>query len=103
MGFTYGPLGTALAELLPTQVRYTGASLSSNPAGILGASLAPYAATWLAVHHGLEAVGYYLTIAALISMIALVLMLSLFGGDSAPRHPSLQNHERPCSIRQRAQ
>ena len=23
-GFTYGPLGTALAELFPTAVRYTG-------------------------------------------------------------------------------
>src|SRR5690606_30751634 len=27
MGLTYGPLGTALAELFPTATRYTGASL----------------------------------------------------------------------------
>ena len=26
MGFTYGPLGTALSELFPTAVRYTGSS-----------------------------------------------------------------------------
>jgi hypothetical protein len=31
-------------------VRYTGASLTFNLAGILGASLAPYAATWLATN-----------------------------------------------------
>lgn len=70
MGFTYGPLGTALAEMFPTEVRYTGASISFNLAGILGASLAPCAATWLASRYGLSAVGYYLSIAAVISLIA---------------------------------
>ena len=49
MGLTYGPLGTALAEPFPTAVRYTGASLTFNLAGIFGASLAPYIATWLAL------------------------------------------------------
>jgi metabolite-proton symporter len=72
MGLTYGPLGTALAELYPTAVRYTGASLSFNLAGIFGASLAPYIATWLAAHHGLQAVGYYLSGAALLSALALL-------------------------------
>ena len=71
MGFTYGPLGTALAELFPTPVRYTGASLTFNLAGIFGASLAPYIATTLAAKHGLPYVGYYLTGAALITLIAL--------------------------------
>ena len=63
MGLTYGPLGSALAELFPAAVRYTGASLTFNLAGIVGASLAPYAATWLATNHGLPAVGYYLCVA----------------------------------------
>ena len=48
MGLTYGPLGTVLSELFPTAVRYTGSSLTFNLAGIFGASLAPYIATWLA-------------------------------------------------------
>jgi metabolite-proton symporter len=74
MGLTYGPLGTALAELFPTAVRYTGASLAFNLAGILGASLAPYAATWLAGRYGLQAVGYYLGGAALITLLALLAM-----------------------------
>jgi hypothetical protein len=71
MGLTYGPLGTALAGLFPTSVRYTGASLTFNLAGILGASLAPYAATWLARSYGLAAVGYYLSLSALASLLAL--------------------------------
>ncbi|HEX9174506.1 MAG TPA: MFS transporter [Telluria sp.] len=73
MGMTYGPLGTLLAELFPAEVRYTGASLTFNLAGILGASLAPYLATMLAKTYGLQYVGYYLSIAALISLVALVL------------------------------
>jgi MFS family permease len=73
MGMTYGPLGTLLAELFPAEVRYTGASLTFNLAGILGASLAPYLATMLAKNYGLQYVGYYLSTAAVISLIALVL------------------------------
>ena len=70
MGMTYGPLGTLLSELYPTAVRYTGASVSFSMAGILGASLAPYIATSLALTQGLDAVGYYLGGAALISLAA---------------------------------
>jgi metabolite-proton symporter len=72
MGLTYGPLGTTLTELYPTAVRYTGASLSFNLAGIIGASLAPYIATWLATHYGLAYVGYYLSSAGLVTLIALL-------------------------------
>ncbi len=71
MGFTYGPLGAALADPFPTAVRYTGASLAFNLAGIFGASLAPYIATWLATSHGLGYVGYYLACAAAMSLVAL--------------------------------
>ncbi len=73
MGLTYGPLGTLLSELFPVAVRYTGASVSFNLAGIFGASLAPYVATWLAIHHGLRAVGWYLSAAALLTLLALAL------------------------------
>lgn len=72
MGLTYGPLGTILSELFPTNVRYTGASLTFNLAGIFGASLAPYIAMWLAKTYSLDAVGYYLSIAALISLAAVL-------------------------------
>ena len=72
MGLTYGPLGTTLSELFPTRVRYTGSSLTFNMAGIFGASLAPYIATWLATNFGLQYVGYYLMAAALLTLIGLI-------------------------------
>jgi metabolite-proton symporter len=73
-GLTYGPLGSALANLFPTAVRYTGTSLSFNLAGILGASLAPPIANLLASHYGVAYVGYYLSAAGLITLIALLLI-----------------------------
>ena len=72
MGLTYGPLGTVLSELFPTSVRYTGSSLTFNFAGIFGASLAPYIATWLAKTYGLQYVGYYLSAAAVLTLIGLL-------------------------------
>ncbi len=70
-GVTYGPLGTALGAIFPTAVRYTGASLTFNLAGILGAAFAPSIATWLANNYGLSFVGYYLSGTAALSMLAL--------------------------------
>jgi metabolite-proton symporter len=73
MGLVYGPLGTVLSELFPTAVRYTGSSLTFNLGGIFGASLTPYAATWLASTYGLQAVGYYLSAATILSLIGLAM------------------------------
>ncbi|WP_245258618.1 MFS transporter [Methylopila sp. M107] len=70
MGLTYGPLGAALAELFPTAVRYTGASVAFTLAGILGASPAPYVATALGKTYGLGAVGLYLSGVAAAAAIA---------------------------------
>jgi MFS family permease len=74
IGLTYAPLGTVLSELFPTAVRYTGSSLTFNLAGIFGASLAPYIATWLATSYGLQFVGYYLSVAATLTLVGLLLM-----------------------------
>ncbi|WP_428429277.1 MFS transporter [Pararhizobium sp.] len=73
MGLTYGLIGTALAAPFPTNVRYTGSSITFNLAGIFGASLAPYAATWLQVNYGMAYVGYYLGAAAVITLICILL------------------------------
>jgi metabolite-proton symporter len=74
MGLTYGPLGTVVSELFPTPVRYTGSSLAFSVAGILGASLAPYIAIWLAKNFGLQFVGYYLTASAVLTFLGLLLI-----------------------------
>ena len=67
-------IGTALAALFPTSTRYTGASLTFNLAGIVGASLAPSIATSLANAYGLNYVGYYLSGAGMITLIAWILI-----------------------------
>lgn len=72
MGASFGPLGALMSSLFPVEVRYTGASLAFNLSGILGASGAPYIATWLATHIGLPFVGYYLSGMASISLLALL-------------------------------
>jgi MFS family permease len=74
MGLTYGPLGAVVSELFPTPVRYTGSSLAFSMAGILGASLAPYIATWFARNYSLRYVGYYLTGSAILTFLGLLLI-----------------------------
>jgi len=72
MGLIYAPLGTAVSELFPTRVRYTGSSIAYSIAGIAGASLAPYIATWLARTYGLPYVGYYMSASAVLTTIGLL-------------------------------
>jgi len=73
MGMTYGLIGTALAAPFPTKVRYTGSSITFNFAGIFGASLAPYIATWLQANYGMAYVGYYLGLSAVITLACILL------------------------------
>ncbi|WP_375456138.1 MFS transporter [uncultured Methylobacterium sp.] len=74
MGWIFGPMGAVLPELFPTRVRYTGASVSYNLAGILGASGAPYLAQRLVEWGGIAWVGAYLAATAAISFLAVLLM-----------------------------
>ena len=73
MGLTFGPMGSVLPELFPTNVRYTGSAISYNVASILGAALAPtIALALLAVADGSPVfVGLYLSAAAVITLVAL--------------------------------
>ncbi len=73
MGMTYGLIGTALAAPFPTAVRYTGSSITFNLAGIFGASLAPYIATWLQTNYGMTYVGYYLGLSAVVTLVCILL------------------------------
>jgi metabolite-proton symporter len=74
MAVTFAPMGALLPELFPTSVRYTGAGVAYNLGGILGASVAPYIAQLLVEHGGLSYVGGYLSAAATISLIGVLLM-----------------------------
>jgi metabolite-proton symporter len=74
MGLTFGPMGALLPELFPTNVRYTGSAISYNVASIIGASIAPIVAVLLWQRDGdILRVGLYLTGAAVITFIALLL------------------------------
>ncbi len=73
MGLVYGPLGSWLPGLFPPLVRYSGASVTFNSAGIVGGGLAPLIAQALADKHGLGAVGYYLAGCAALSLLGLLL------------------------------
>ena len=74
MGLSFGPMSAVLPELFPTNVRYTGSGIAYNVAGILGAAVAPFIANWLATKHGVGWVGGYVSVAAIVTLIALMLM-----------------------------
>jgi MFS family permease len=71
MGLVYGPLGSWLPGLFPPLVRYSGASVAFNAAGILGGGLAPLIAQRLSDEAGLWAVGWYLAGCAVLSLAGL--------------------------------
>lgn len=85
MGLVFAPMGAFLPELFPTSVRYTGASVAYNIGGILGASFAPYLAQLLVARGGLPWVGGYVTVAALVSLVAVLLVQETRDKDLAAR------------------
>ncbi|TSA48295.1 MAG: MFS transporter [Nitrosomonadales bacterium] len=74
MGATFAPMGALLPELFPTEVRYTGAGAAYSLGGILGASFAPYIAQKLVGLGGLTWVGGYVSVAAAVSLLAVLAM-----------------------------
>ncbi|WP_412058415.1 MFS transporter [Bartonella sp. DGB2] len=72
MGLTYAPIGATLTSPFPTAVRYTGASITFNLAGIAGASIAPYIAEYLVQNFGPAYIGYYLLLSSFISLLCFV-------------------------------
>ncbi|MGV3456960.1 MFS transporter [Sphingomonas sp.] len=72
MGFVYGPLSAWLTDLFPARVRYTGVSMAFNIAGVIGGGLTPVIAQKLAMDGGLAPVGWYLSAAAVLSLVALL-------------------------------
>ncbi|MFJ3489332.1 MFS transporter [Leifsonia aquatica] len=75
MGLTFGPMGAELPELFPTNVRYTGSAIAYNLSSVLGAAVAPTIAVWLWTVGGGSTVwvGVYLSLAGVLTLIALLL------------------------------
>jgi metabolite-proton symporter len=74
MGATFAPMGAFLPEQFPVVLRYTGAGLAYQLGGILGASFAPTISQVLVNHGGLFWVGLYMSLTALISFIAVLIL-----------------------------
>jgi metabolite-proton symporter len=81
MGVTFAPMGAFLPEQFPVAVRYSGAGLSYQLGGILGASFAPAIAQALVQQGGLAWVGGYMSCMALISLLAVWQMPSSAQSD----------------------
>ena len=73
MGLTFGPMSAVLPELFPTNTRYTGSGIAYNVSSILGAALTPFIAAWLVQSFDVSYVGYYLSAAAVLTTLALIL------------------------------
>jgi len=72
MGLSYGPIGAVLASPFPVTIRYSGASMAFNLAGIVGASFAPYIAEKLVQNFGTTYLGYYLLFCSFISLACFI-------------------------------
>ncbi|HEV6952007.1 MAG TPA: MFS transporter [Promicromonospora sp.] len=75
MGLTFGPMAAVLPELFPANVRYTGSGIAYNLSSVLGAAVAPFIAVylWARADGSPVLVGVYLTVMALITLVALLL------------------------------
>ncbi|MBM3350593.1 MAG: MHS family MFS transporter [Betaproteobacteria bacterium] len=74
MGASFAPMGAFLPEQFPVAVRYTGAGLSYQLGGIMGASTAPFVSQLLVDKGGLVWVGYYVSAMAALSFAAVLAM-----------------------------
>ena len=85
-----GTLATFLAESFPTNVRYSGFALSFNGANALLGGTTPFLVTWLIKVTGSPlAPAVYLTVIALIAMVAIFQSRTIHGSDlteEQPRH-----------------
>ena len=74
VGAAYGPVGVYFAELFPTAIRYSGATVANQGGSLLGAAVAPFIAVGLYTEFGMYAVGVYLLVVSAISAVAVWLL-----------------------------
>jgi len=73
-GAMYGTQAAMIAELFPTRIRYSGASIAYQLTAIFAGSLAPIIAVWLVgLYHSALPVAIYVAVACLISGVSALL------------------------------
>ncbi|GAA2710904.1 MFS transporter [Actinoplanes palleronii] len=81
----YGPQAAFVAEMFSTRLRYSGASMGYQIAGIFGGALAPIIAIKLVAATGSAfAVSVYVAAALLLTLVALAFAPETSGAPSAP-------------------
>jgi MFS family permease len=75
----YAPQAAFLAELFGTRVRYSGASLGSQLASVVGGGLSPFIATFLLREHGSTAVALYMMAMAFVTIVAVLMAVETAG------------------------
>jgi len=88
MALQYGPQAAFFSELFSTHVRYSGASLGYQVGAILGGALAPLIATMLWETYGIQYVGYYIALAAALTVFAVLALSETKGTDMNAVHPA---------------
>lgn len=85
----YGPQAALFAELFPTELRYSGASLGYQVGVLLGGGFAPMIATALFAYYGSSlSVAVYLAASCLISLVCVTWLHRHRRGSSQPATPS---------------
>jgi MFS family permease len=83
-GAMYGPQAAMIAELFPTRIRYSGASIAYQLTSIVAGSLAPIIALALYRHYGSAVpVAIYVAVACLISGLSALLARETRGVELA--------------------
>lgn len=83
-GAMYGPQAAMIAELFPTRIRYSGASIAYQLTAIFAGSLAPIIAVWLYKEYGSALpVAIYVGAACLISGVSALLARETKGVELA--------------------
>jgi len=83
----YGPQAALIAEAFTPRLRYSGASLGYQLASIVAGGPAPFIATWLfATYQSTIPIGIYISICAVISIAATLLLPDYTNKDIALEH-----------------
>jgi hypothetical protein len=86
-GFYLGPQPAVFAELFPTDLRYSGASLSLTLGTIVGGAVAPIVATYLfSLTHTSTLVTVYMTAVSVVSFLCALRLRETYR-DSLAKSP----------------
>lgn len=92
-GLSFGTAGSFLPELFETKYRYTGAGTAYGFAGIFGGAVPPLLAASLIAAFGEMAVGFMLTLVAVISALVLLTLRETRGANMQNQVPESDSND----------